>query len=61
MRFAVRGLSGKNGGRIEGFYRGKDGPVLLFLSPPAQRSAGMRFTLRMHPSRMWHGCGNCGR
>jgi hypothetical protein len=61
MGHSAKGLSGKKGGRIEYFFRGKEGPALVFLSPAAYRSADSRSSLRLHPSRLWHGYGMYGR
>jgi hypothetical protein len=50
MGHSVKGLSGKKGGRIEYFFRGKEGQAMVFLSPASYRSAGSRSSLRMQPS-----------
>jgi|GEM_PF-3449844 len=58
-------LSGRTGGRIEGFYRGNEGQAMVFISKPAtpaitpaaHRIAGLRTGMRMQPSRLWQGQG----
>ena len=56
MGHSAKGLSGKKSGRIEYFFRGKEGQAMVFLSPAVYRSAGLRSSLRLYPSRLRQGC-----